>query len=445
MHLAPSDTAPPRRKAWISALLLSVAMLLLPLLSWLLAPKVGGFVAPPPDHAAARPEQPDRPVTHAPDPGPRPASPKTPSGPAAGGPVTGTVLDPEGKPVSGATVGCDDRDKELSATTDKDGHFALPPQASGCKAVCHHPDFAATERTEIVAGRDNLLRLRGAGGIDGVVVDEKGAPVAAYLIAVESFQAAGDNAEASPPGGQAKNIQDPKGAFLLENLMPGKYILTASAEGRPPARSSSIDVEAGRTTHHVKIVLPKGAVLSGRVIDAETKKPVAGAVIGLDAITQTSANAIKPAKSDENGNYQLEGAPPGPFSIRVAQERYRTKIVPGLVTRGLPTLQQDVELSPRGDGGAGDSELAGIGAILVPQPKGVIISWMLQNGPAQDAGLRVGDVISRIDGLDAQGLTMSDCVQRLRGPEGSRVSVTVTREGEGTVEVLITRKNVVRN
>ena len=82
---------------------------------------------------------------------------------------------------------------------------------------------------------------------------------------------------------------------------------------------------------------------------------------------------------------------------------------------------------------------------MIPQPRGVVISWMLQNGPAESAGLRVGDLIARIDGLDAQGLTMSDCVQRLRGPEGSRVSVSVSREGEGTIEVLITRKNVVRN
>ena len=104
----------------------------------------------------------------------------------------------------------------------------------------------------------------------------------------------------------------------MGGLVPGKYVLTASADGRPPTRSSSIEVEAGRTTHNVKIVLGKGAALSGKIIDAETRRPIAGAMVSLDAMTQTSANAIHPAKSDETGAYTLDGVPPGPFSIRVA-------------------------------------------------------------------------------------------------------------------------------
>src|SRR4029079_13951732 len=92
-------------------------------------------------------------------------------------PVTGTVLDPEGKPVKGAFVGCDDRDKELATSTDADGHFKLASQAAGCLAVSHHPDFTPSERMALVAGRDNTIRLRAAGGIEGVVVDEKGNPV----------------------------------------------------------------------------------------------------------------------------------------------------------------------------------------------------------------------------------------------------------------------------
>src|SRR5262249_31568702 len=145
---------------------------------------------------------------------------------------------------------------------------------------------------------------------------------------------------------------------------------------------------------------------------------------------------------DEKGAYSIEGAPAGPFSIRVAHERYRTKIVPGITVRGA-TATQDVELQPRGDGGAGDTELAGIGALLVPGPQGVSVSWVLDGGPAMAAGLHLGDVLVRIDGLDVQGLSMTDCVQRLRGPEGSRVLVTVRREHEG-IDLMITRKNIVQ-
>jgi Carboxypeptidase regulatory-like domain/PDZ domain len=425
---------------WLSIALLCAALLFLPLLTWILVPRPGAFAAPPPPPRVAI-EQPREAPVHE-DFTPRPSQPAAKDAPPEG-PVTGTVLDPNGKPLAGAFVGCDDRDRELATSTDAEGHFKLAPQAAGCLAVSHHPDFTPSERMALVAGRDNVIRLRAAGGIEGVVVDEKGSPISPYLVAIESFMGTGESAESIPPTGQARSVQDPKGAFLWEGLAPGKYVLTASADGRPPARSAQVEVEAARVTHHVRIVLARGATLTGKVIDAETRKPIAGAVVALDAATSTGANSINPGRSDESGAYTLEGAPPGPFSIRISSDSYRSRIISGLTTRSGVPLVQDVELTPRGDGGA-DNEMAGVGAILIPQPRGVAISWLVPSGPAQAAGLQVGDVLARIDGLDAQGMALSDCVQRLRGPEGSRVSVVVSREGVGSVEMVVTRKNIVR-
>lgn len=437
--LGSSDAQSSPKRVWLSIALLCAAMLVLPLLTWILVPSPGVFAAPPapPPVAVAPPVA--APKAHE-EVAPRPVKVAEA---APEGPVTGTVLDPDGKPVKGAFVGCDDRDKELATSTDADGHFKLASQAAGCLAVSHHPDFTPSERMALAAGRDNTIRLRAAGGIEGVVVDEKGAPLSPYLIAIESFMGAGEAAETIPPTGQARSIQDPKGAFLWDGLAPGKYVLTASAAGRPPARSAQIEVEAARITHHVRIVLSRGGTLTGKVVDAETHKPIAGAVVALDAATTTNANSIAPGRSDESGAYALEGTPAGLFSIRVSSDGYRTRTVSGLTTRSGVPLVQDVELTLRGDGGA-DTEMAGIGAVLMPQPRGVAISWLVPNGPAQAAGVQTGDLITRIDGTDAQGMTVADCVQRLRGPEGSRVAITVTREGAGSVEFLVTRKNIVR-
>jgi len=362
--------------------------------------------------------------------------------PSSDTPVVGLVLDPDGKPVNRAFIGCADRDTSLATTTDPEGHFKLAAEAAGCMAAAHHPKYTPSERVRLIAGRENVIRLNRGGAIAGDVVDERNQPISPYLLAIESFVGSGDSQESVPPSNQARSIQDAKGAFLLDDLQPGKYVLTASAEGRPPVKTSPIEVEAGRTTHHVHIVLGKGATLSGKVVDAETRKPVAGAVVALDAMTSTNANMILPAYTDDKGAYALEGVPAGPFSIRVAHERYRTKIVPGITVRSA-TVTQDVELQPRGDGGAASTELAGVGAILVPGPQGVSVSLVLDGGPAAAAGLRVGDVIARIDGLDAAGLTMTDCVQRLRGPEGSRVLVTVRRDHQA-VDVTITRQIIVQ-
>jgi C-terminal processing protease CtpA/Prc len=119
-----------------------------------------------------------------------------------------------------------------------------------------------------------------------------------------------------------------------------------------------------------------------------------------------------------------------------------TKIVPGLDARGSSSLRSDIEIRPRGEGGASE-ELVGIGATLMPTPEGVTIAALVEGAPAERFGLERGDRITRIDGADASGLTLSDCVQRLRGPAGTRVTVGVDRAGQ-RVEVTITRDVVVR-
>jgi carboxypeptidase family protein/PDZ domain-containing protein len=438
--LSSSDAHSSSKKAWLTVAMLCAAMLFLPLVTWILVPSRGTFTAPPapPRAAYAPPTAP--PETHA-ELAPQPIHPASVDAPDV--PITGTVLDPDGKPLKGAFVGCDDRDKELATSTDDNGHFKLAAQAAGCLAVSHHPEFTPSERTTLVAGRENVIRLRAAGGIEGVVVDEKGNPLSPYLLAIESFMGSGESAETIPPTGQARSIQDAKGAFLWEGLMPGKYVLTASADGRPPTRSAQIEVEAARITHHVRIVLGKGALLSGKVLDAETRKPIAGAVVSLDAVTNTTANSIAPARSDESGAYSLEGVPAGPFSIRITGDKYRTRIISGLTTRDGAPLVQDVDLTLHVEGGA-DNEMAGVGAMLVQQGRGVVVTWVMPLGPAAVGGLKTGDLVLKIDGADARAFSMVDCIQRLRGPENSQVSVLVQRDGAGTIDAVITRKNIIR-
>ena len=295
----------------------------------------------------------------------------------------------------------------------------------------------ASKPVKIVAGGDNVLTLERSGAIEGEVVDDRGQPVTSYQLGMESYQGAGSD----PPTGQTRDIQDARGAFRWDSLAPGTYVLSAGAEGHPFARSRPIEVELGRTTHHVRIALPKGATLSGLVLDADTRKPLAGATVAFDALTSSGIGSGF-ATADESGAYALAGAPPGPFSVRVAREGYVSKIVPGLVTRGADTIRQDVELRRFVEGGPRD-ELAGIGAVLAPTPKGVLIGPLVAGGPAESAGLRRGDRIRRIDGEDASALTMSDCVQRLRGADGTIVSVQVEREGK-TLDVNIVRRPVAR-
>ncbi|MEX2426530.1 MAG: S41 family peptidase [Thermomicrobiaceae bacterium] len=75
-------------------------------------------------------------------------------------------------------------------------------------------------------------------------------------------------------------------------------------------------------------------------------------------------------------------------------------------------------------------EYEGIG-VWVDQPEGelTIISPM-RGSPAEEAGLQAGDVITEVDGVSIEEMTMEDAVRRVRGPEGTSVNLTVEREGE---------------
>jgi vitamin B12 transporter len=78
--------------------------------------------------------------------------------------ITGTVLDPSGRPVPAAQVACG----FLRATTGLDGRFRF--SAIGrCRATVVAPGFE-TLRAELVAGSEARLELRIAGPVDRVVV-----------------------------------------------------------------------------------------------------------------------------------------------------------------------------------------------------------------------------------------------------------------------------------
>ncbi|XXX76569.1 carboxypeptidase regulatory-like domain-containing protein [Sorangium sp. So ce134] len=440
-----SRTAGAQRRAWLSAALLSVALLVAPLLFWLLLPRPDPVMPARREPAAALlpPPQPEAAEPREVEVEPRPAPPPPPRETTAARvePVRGVVLDPEGRPSAGAVVRCRD-EPGMTASADTEGRFELPPEADGCTATAAQPPFGDAEPTRLAAGRDNVLHLLAAGAIAGDVVDQSGRPVEAYLLAIESFVPAGASARGSVDG-RARKVTDPGGAFRWNELAPGRYVLTVSAAGRPPTRSSAVDVEAGRTTEGVRIVLPQGATLRGRVVDAASRAPVVEAQVELDSVTSSGANAISLVLTDANGDYALEGVPAsGPFSVRVRHEDYMSKIVSGLDARGTGSARADIELRMLDDGGSRE-ELTGIGAMLSLASSGVTIAGIIDGGPAASAGLQQGDVIVRIDGENARELPLADCIQRLRGPAGTRVSVGVERDGQ-VIDVTMRRDIVVR-
>jgi carboxyl-terminal processing protease len=85
----------------------------------------------------------------------------------------------------------------------------------------------------------------------------------------------------------------------------------------------------------------------------------------------------------------------------------------------------------------------GIGIQIVSVDGDVTATRIFEGSPAYKAGIRRGDVISRIAGDDAKGWTNDQAMQKLRGPKGTSVNIEIKRRGyEMPIPVGLTRDEV---
>ena len=93
---------------------------------------------------------------------------------------------------------------------------------------------------------------------------------------------------------------------------------------------------------------------------------------------------------------------------------------------------QDMQVQTRGEfGGLGIEVTMEGGLIKVVSP--------IDGTPAFKAGLKPGDYISHIDGDAILGLTLSEAVDRMRGPVDSNITITIRRAGEEPFDVTLQR------
>ena len=85
----------------------------------------------------------------------------------------------------------------------------------------------------------------------------------------------------------------------------------------------------------------------------------------------------------------------------------------------------------------------GIGAQLGVREQLPVIVAPFDGSPADQAGVKAGDIILRVDGEDVTSLPLNDIVTLIRGPEGTDVTLSLLRPEENiTVEVTITRGEI---
>lgn len=93
-------------------------------------------------------------------------------------------------------------------------------------------------------------------------------------------------------------------------------------------------------------------------------------------------------------------------------------------------LQPADEFAER-SGGTGES-FAGIGAMLGKVNGKLVVANVIENSPAEAAGLRDNDILLAIDGTSLEGKEIDDAVKLIRGEAGSLVILSISRKGAPT-------------
>lgn len=72
----------------------------------------------------------------------------------------------------------------------------------------------------------------------------------------------------------------------------------------------------------------------------------------------------------------------------------------------------------------------GIGVQLEDRDGRVVVAAPIEGSPADRAGIEAGDVLVAVNGRSVDGEDLGRIADRVKGPEGTRVEITVLRDGE---------------
>lgn len=88
-----------------------------------------------------------------------------------------------------------------------------------------------------------------------------------------------------------------------------------------------------------------------------------------------------------------------------------------------------------------EGSFGGVGIVLGAKDKVLTVISPIEGTPGEKAGIKSGDEIVKIDGQDTKGLALDEAVSKIRGPEGTKVTLTIHR-GQETKDYTLTRSNI---
>lgn len=87
-----------------------------------------------------------------------------------------------------------------------------------------------------------------------------------------------------------------------------------------------------------------------------------------------------------------------------------------------PDMYKEIQVETKG-------EFGGVGIQIGIKDNRLAVIAPIEGTPAQRAGIKAGDFITKVNEETTKNLTLMDAVQKMRGPKGTKVNVTIEREG----------------
>lgn len=134
----------------------------------------------------------------------------------------------------------------------------------------------------------------------------------------------------------------------------------------------------------------------------------------------------RPVEERELGNASLQGM------VRELRKRHGDRFTEYFSPESLESFNQQIE-----------GRFSGIGLSVVGVEQGLRVAQVFRRSPAEQAGIEPGDTIVAVEGESIAGLNSTEATKKIKGPEGTEVTIGVRDAESGKVrELTITRAEV---